>query len=233
MIESINNEKIKEYVKLNQKKYRDLNNMYIIEGIHLVEEAVKQNIIVDIFTLDGSMGTKVSESVMKKLANTDSVPNILAIVKKQKKEEIKGNVLILDDIHDPGNLGTIIRSAVAFGIDTIIVSNNTVDIYNPKVLRSTEGMIFHINYIKGELNEIIPSLKGYNIYTTNVVNGTRLDEINISKPYALIIGSEAKGVSKNIEQLADKIVYIPMMEKCESLNAGVSASIILYSFFTK
>ena len=153
-------------------------------------------------------------------------------ISKKKNDEIKGNrILILDNIQDPGNLGTIIRSSVAFNVDTIILSNDSVDLYNTKVLRATEGMIFNINIIRRDLNEILPTLKNkYTIYTTNVVNGTKLDSIKVNKPFALIMGSEGNGVKESIAAYADDSVYIDMNEKCESLNVGVATSIILYEF---
>ena len=230
MIESLSNEKIKEYTKLNQKKYRDETGMFIIEGTHLVEEAFKNNIVVDAYSLDDKY-TKVSEEVMKKLSNLDTPPKYLAICKKIEEKDINGNVLVLDGVQDPGNLGTIIRSSIAFNIDTIILSNDSVDLYNTKVLRATEGMIFNINIIRRDLNEVLPTLKDkYTIYTTNVVNGSKLEEIRVNKPFVLIMGSEGNGVKENIASYADETVYIPMDNKCESLNVGVATSIILYEF---
>ena len=230
MIESLSNEKIKEYTKLNQKKYRDETGMFLIEGTHLVEEAFKNNIVVDAYSLDDKY-TKVSEEVMKKLSNLDTPPKYLAVCKKLEEKDINGNIVILDGVQDPGNLGTIIRSSIAFNIDTIILSNDSVDLYNTKVLRATEGMIFNINIIRRDLNEILPTLKDkYTIYTTNVVNGSKLSEIKVNTPYALIMGSEGNGVKEDIASYADESVYIPMNDKCESLNVGVATSIILYEF---
>ena len=142
MIESVNNERIKRFSKLQNKKYRDLEGFFIVEGEHLVEEAKKKNLLVEVFSLDGSDGTIVSEAVMRKLSGLKSVPKVLGIAKKPENTQIKGNILMLDGIQDPGNLGTIIRSAVAFNIDTIVASLDTVDVYNTKTLRSSEGMIF-------------------------------------------------------------------------------------------
>ena len=230
MIESLSNEKIKEYTKLNQKKYRDETGMFLIEGTHLVEEAFKNNIVVDAYSLDDKY-TKVSEEVMKKLSNLDTPPKYLAVCKKLEEKDINGNIVILDGVQDPGNLGTIIRSSIAFNIDTIILSNDSVDLYNTKVLRATEGMIFNINIIRRDLNDILPILKDkYTIYTTNVVNGSNLSEIKVNTPFALIMGSEGNGVKDDIASYADESVYIPMNDKCESLNVGVATSIILYEF---
>lgn len=233
MIESVNNERIKRYAKLQQKKYRDLEGLFIVEGDHLVEEAKKNNLLVDTFSLDGSEGAQVSESVMRKLSSLSTAPNVLGIVKKRESKEIAGNILILDGIQDPGNLGTIIRSAVAFNIDTIIASSDTVDVYNQKTIRSSEGTIFNINYIVADLEEILPSLNECDIYTTNVVNGEDIRTIDVTKKYAIIMGNEGAGVRKKIATLANKTLYIPISEKCESLNVAIATSIILYELSKK
>ncbi len=136
---------------------------------------------------------------------------------------------MLDDIGDPGNIGTIIRSAKAFNIDTIILSNNSVDIYNEKVLRSTQGMIFNINIVYADLMETILTLRdrGYLILGTNVNNGVDVREVKTSK-FALIMGNEGKGVHKEIQDMCDKNLCIKMNSSCESLNVGVATSILLY-----
>ncbi len=228
MIESVNNERIKRFSKLQNKKYRDLEGLFIVEGEHLVEEAKKKNLLVEVFSLDGSDGTIVSEAVMRKLSGLKSVPKVLGIAKKPENTQIKGNILMLDGIQDPGNLGTIIRSAVAFNIDTIVASLDTVDVYNTKTLRSSEGMIFNINYVTADLENIIKNLKDYNVYVTNVLNGESLDDIETKGNYALIVGNEGSGVRKNIQELATNTLYIPMNDKCESLNVAIATSIILY-----
>ena len=228
MIESVNNERIKRFSKLQNKKYRDLEGFFIVEGEHLVEEAKKKNLLVEVFSLDGSDGTIVSEAVMRKLSGLKSVPKVLGIAKKPENTQIKGNILMLDGIQDPGNLGTIIRSAVAFNIDTIVASLDTVDVYNTKTLRSSEGMIFNINYVTADLENIIKNLKDYNVYVTNVLNGESLDDIETKGNYALIDGNEGSGVRKNIQELATNTLYIPMNDKCESLNVAIATSIILY-----
>ena len=229
MIESVNNEKIKNYAKLNEKKYRDSSNMFLVEGEHLVEEAKKHGLVKEIFSLDGREGTiQVSETVMKKLSNLSSVPKVLAVCYKLNNTDIKGNILMLDCIQDPGNLGTIIRSAVAFGIDTIVASKDTVDLYNIKVLRATEGMIFNINYVIDDLENVLNKLNNYTILGTNVVNGVTPDNIKIDNNYCLIIGNEGKGMRDSLLSFIDKNIYIPMKENCESLNAGVATSILLY-----
>ncbi len=234
MIESLSNEKIKYYTKLNDKKYRKIEKLFIAPGIHLVEEALKRGIVKEILLLSGEDNiydvktTYVTKEILKKVSNLDSPPKVLAICNMLPSKEVCGNVIILDDINDPGNLGTIIRSAVAFNYDTIIASSNTVDLYNLKTIRSSEGMIFNVNYITSSLPDAIKELKdkGYTIYGTNVSGGSKINTEN--KNHALIIGSEASGMKDELKSLCDKLLYIKMNPLCESLNAGVSASILMY-----
>lgn len=234
MINSVGNEKIKKYSKLLQKKYRDETNLYLVSTDHLVKEAIKDKNVVDIFLLEGSSNsygnvTIVTESVMRKLTNLKTLPNVIAVVKKRKERDIDGNVLLLDGVQDPGNVGTIIRSAVAFNIDTIVLGNGTVDIYNEKVLRASEGMINNINIIKRNLIDTIMELKinGYEIIGTKVDGGTDIKKIKSNK-YALLVGNEGSGVSKNLLDLCDNYAYIKMNKICESLNVGVATSIIIH-----
>ena len=234
MIESVNNQKIKDYSKLQSKKYRDESGLFIVEGTHLVEEALKKTQAVEIYSLDESH-TQVSEAVMRKLSSLNTPPQILAVCKKLEEKDIFGNILILDNIQDPGNLGTIIRSSVAFGIDTIIVSPDTVDFYNVKTLRASEGMVFNINIVIRDLESVIPELisKGYKVFTTNVVNGTNLNELDIPDNYAIVMGNEGNGVRETIASLCNDAIYIPMNKTCESLNVAIATSIILYEFNKK
>ena len=235
---SIDNQKIKEIKKLNNKKYRDLTNKFLVEGDHLVIEAYKKGYLEElileenvIFPLDIKT-SYVTRSVIKYITDLETPPNIMGICKKINEQEIGNRVLILDNIQDPGNLGTIIRSCVAFNIDTIILSNNSVDLYNSKVIRATQGLIFHINIIRRDLREEIPLLKslGYTIFGTNVEDGIELKNIEKPDKYAIIMGNEGNGVSDDVNKLCDKFIYIKMSDTCESLNVGVATSVILYEF---
>lgn len=233
IITSLNNEKIKYLTKLNQKKYR--NDTFLVEGKHLVEEAYKKNlvkllIVLEDYKLDNVDTIKVSYDVMKKISLTDTPPKIMAEVIKKEDKKIGNKVIILDDITDPGNLGTIIRSAVAFNFDTVILSNNTTDLYNPKVIRATEGMLFNINVIRDNLLNIIPKLKEekYFILGTKVTNGKDITKYHSINKIALIMGNETRGMNNDLDNLCDDYIYIKMNNKCESLNVGVSASILMY-----
>lgn len=240
-ITSVNNNHIKELCKLKEKKYRDSTNTYLIEGEHLIYEAYKEGILLEVLPLIGedfsmdSRITFISRDVMKKLSSTDSIPNVIGVCKKKEEKEVGNKILILEDIQDPGNLGTIIRSSLAFGIDTIVLSPKTVDLYNSKVVRSTQGMMFHINIIVRELIPFIKELKtnNYVIYGTKVDNGVNVKDIDKKDKYALIIGNEGNGMSSNVESLCDKNLYIDMDKRVESLNASVAASILLYEMMNK
>lgn len=234
MINSVSNEKIKKYSKLLQKKYRDESNLYLVSTDHLVREAIKERNVVDIFLLEDKENyygnvTIVTETVMRKLTNLKTLPNVVAVVKKKEEKTIKGNVILLDGVQDPGNVGTIIRSAAAFNIDSIVFGNGTVDVYNEKVLRASEGMVNNINIIKKDLVDVIMELKvnGYEIIGTKVDGGTDIKNIK-SKKFALLVGNEGNGVSKELLDLCDVFAYIKMNDSCESLNVGVATSIIIH-----
>ena len=241
LITSLNNEHIKEIIKLKEKKYRDLSNTFLIEGRHLVLEAHREKKIVELileqdelFPLDTNT-LYVSSNVMKKLSDLSTPSNVMAVVEKLDEKPIGEKILILDNIQDPGNLGTIIRSAVAFNFDTLVLSPKTVDLYNPKVVRSTQGMMFHINIIVREPVNFINELKneGYKIVGTKVTNGVDIRDSKTYSHFALIIGNEGKGMSEELSELCDEYLYIKMNDQCESLNAAVAASILMYEISNK
>ena len=234
---STQNEKIKNLRKLNNKKYRDENSLFLIEGEHLVLEAYKNGYLKELLleentNLNINVPTNyLTRNVMKFISELDNPSNIMGVCTKLVEQEELGNkILVLDNVQDPGNLGTIIRSAVAFTIDTIILSDDTVDLYNSKVIRASQGMIFKINIVRKSLLEVIPNLKkqGYRIYTTNVKNGKSLKNVEKVSKFAIIMGNEGLGVKESISSLADDFLYIDMAKDCESLNVAVAASIILY-----
>ena len=226
-IKSLKNKQIINWNKLKQKKYRDQEGLFLIEGKHLIEEARKAGYLVSTIGLSSSCDFEVTEDILKKLSSQPKPPEEIGICKKIDEKAIAGNIILLDDIQDPGNLGTIIRSAVAFHIDTIILSPNSVDLYNEKVLRASEGMIFNLNIIRKDLIECITQIKqeGYSVYATTVNGTTSIDK---KEKVAIIIGNEGNGIKKEILELCDGNITIPMDKKCESLNAGVSASIVMY-----
>lgn len=236
IVTSLENKEIKRISKLSSKKYRELEKEFIVEGEHLVEEAYKNGLLKKILLLENEdikidiEKLYVSYDVMKKISNLDTPPRVIGICNLLKEKEIGSKVLVLDGVQDPGNLGTIIRSSVAFNIDTIILSDDTVDIYNPKVIRSTQGMLFNINIIRKDIKEEIIKLKdrNYNIYTTNVTKGIDIKEVEKSNQFVLIVGNEGNGVRKDISSLANYTICINTNKNVESLNVAVATSILLY-----
>ena len=236
IIESIDNKTIKELRKLKEKKYRDSEKLYLVEGEHLVIEAYKSNSLKEVILCEREIDLEVdkiyvNKKVMNTLSDLPSKVDIIGVCEiKESNLDLDKPVLILDGIQDPGNLGAIIRSSVAFNINNIVLSNNTVDLYNTKVLRSAQGMNFHINIIRDDLIKVINDLKNNNyiIYGTDVINGIDVKNAQNDRKYAIIMGNEGNGISDAVKKLVDKNIYIKMNEKCESLNVSVSASIILY-----
>ena len=237
MITSTNNNTIKTLIKLKQKKYRNQFGYYLIEGEHLVNEALKANQVECIITtkpLKSNLEViEVSEEVMAKLAFTKSPSNIMAKCKIDSNNELmmKKRYLILDDLQDPGNIGTLIRSALAFGIDQVILSKNCVDLYNDKLLRAMQGANFHISCIYGDLTEIIEKLQanGVVVVGSALENGQDISLIEKTEKLAFIVGNEGNGMNQNILDKCDYIGYIPI-QTIESLNVAIAGSILMYHF---
>ena len=235
-IESLQNPKVKEWTKLKEKKHRDLTNSFLIEGEHLLAEALKTNLVLEIIALNSTFQTanipfyEVSASILKKLSSQVTPPKVIAVCQKIVPQEIQGQVCLLDNIQDPGNLGAIIRSACAFNINTLILSEDTVDLYNEKVIRASEGMLFHLNILKTNLFTVIPELitKNYTLYATDVEQGSNLTTMKFPPKTAIVIGNEGKGLNPQIKKQCHELLHIPINQNCESLNASIAASIIFY-----
>lgn len=237
MIESLDNKKIKELRKLKDKKYRDKEKKYLVEGIHLVLEAYKKGDLLEIILGENEdvdilvSKVYVSNQILKSLSSLETPYKVIGVCKYPNEDlELGDKLLILDGVQDPGNLGTIIRSSVAFNISTVVLGNNCVDLYNSKVIRACQGMNFHINIIRRNLKDFITNIKkeDYYILGTNVNDGSDLKSISNLSKYAIIMGNEGNGVSKEIQDMCDRNIYIKMNDKCESLNVAVATSIILY-----
>lgn len=241
LITSMDNDRVKKYLKLKEKKYRDETGEFIVEGSHLVIEAYKQGLIKElileideVFPLgDIDQIIYLPMDIIKKISSVETPQTVMALCsKKEESEELGNHILLVDNVQDPGNLGTIIRSSVAFNIDTVILSENTVDLYNPKTIRSTQGMFFHINVLRRDLLSVIDDLKKKEIpiYGTLVEHGEdvrTLSEKDKAK-YALVLGNEGNGVRQEIIEKCDKNLYIKLNSDVESLNVGVACSILLY-----
>ncbi|WP_347549353.1 RNA methyltransferase [Pseudalkalibacillus hwajinpoensis] len=243
IIESIKNQKVKDWKKLQTRKGREKAGAYLIEGPHIVEEAAKAKTpILEVIQSEGTdlsdypfkerpVVYTVTEKIMQELTDTETPQGIMAVC--QVEEPVfpqNGKLLLLDAIQDPGNLGTIIRTADSAGYDGILLGHGTVDPYNSKVLRSTQGSIFHLPVKKANLFEEVKRLKeaGMYIYATEVSGGTPYQELERHAHFAIILGNEANGVSEELQNLVDVNVYIPIFGKAESLNVAVAAGILMY-----
>ena len=252
VITSKDNEIVKHIRKLKDKKYREENNEFIIEGIKLLEEAINENanikkvIICDDCNLENDIYNElkyeiakldciyVSEKIFEYISDVKSPQGIMAIIEKDNgNKEIDYNenvILILDNIQDPGNMGTILRTADSLNLKQIIISKGSSDVYNPKVVRSTMGAIFRINIIESEnLIKTVKDLKKHKIsvVSTSLDTNKSIYDLEYNKT-AIIIGNEANGVSQELQDLSDNKAKIPMLGKTESLNASVATAIILY-----
>jgi len=256
-ITSKDNETIKHIRKLKEKKYRDEFGEFVVEGAKMIEEAINENakikyiIVCDDCKTESSMTSEqmydiakyecvyVTEKIFKLITDVIAPQGIMAIVEKPVKTENKidykvENFLILDNIQDPGNMGTILRTADSLNMKQIIVSPGTADCYNSKVVRSTMGAIFRVNVIERDLEKVIKEMqkREIKIYATDLKTNKTIYDVDYEKS-AVIIGNEANGVSKNVLELADEKIKIPMLGKTESLNAAVATGVILYEINRK
>ena len=252
VITSKDNEKIKEIKKLKEKKYREETNLFVVEGIKIVKEAIEYDAdIQKIVISNDAIGYEVDEEVLKiiqkyevmivsqnvfeSISDVKTPQGILAVIKNKENVKVDYNedvIFILDNIQDPGNLGTIIRTLDAAGIKQLIVSNDTVDYMSPKVLRSTMGGAFRVNVIVADnLLNMIDEIKknGFEVAVTDLATDKSIYDVDYSKK-AIVIGNEANGVSDEVKNKADIRVKIPMLGKAESLNAAVATSVIAYEY---
>ena len=248
MITSVSNKKIKDIQKLKENKNIKKYGLYLIEGRHLVEEAIEANVVEEIiisenyeeFSLIEAFSgeiTKVSNSVMKNISDTITSQGIIAICKVVNKElEINkySKVLILDRIQDPGNLGTIIRTADAFDFDCIILGKGTTSLYGQKVIRSTQGSNFHIDCFDNvELVKLLDEMSEFNIFATNLKADKYIEQLNnISGKVAVVFGNEGAGVSEDILEKVNNLLKISMPGRAESLNVSIAAGIVMHYIST-
>ena len=254
IITSKDNEIIKHIRKLKEKKYRDEYNEYFVEGVKIVEEAIKENAKIKqvIVCNDTTKTYEIPTHIMLEIAKFDCIyvsdkifnyitqvtnpQGIMAIIEKQDENmQIDYNqdiIVMLDDVQDPGNLGTILRTVDSIGLNQIIVSKGTADSFNSKVVRSTMGAIFRLKIIEEE--DLIKTIKElrkhhFKLLVTSLQTENSIYDIDFSKKI-IVIGNEANGVSKEIQDLADEKAKIPMLGRTESLNASVAAGIVMYEY---
>lgn len=244
IIKSLQNEQIKEFARLKEKKYRDETGLFLVEGEHLVRMAIEAGCLTTLLVaeedlenyldiIDEDKTIIVTESIINKLSFTKTPQNIMGIAKQNTYDKKDcSRVLVLDTLQDPGNVGTLIRSALAFNYDKIYVSESTVDIYNEKVIRASQGAIFKINVVKKELNDIYRLLKKneFDIIVTSLTNNSvYLEELEKKDKFAIVLGNEGNGVSEVSLKNASTVVKIRMSDKIDSLNVAVAGSIVMYN----
>ena len=254
IISSKDNEIVKHIKKLKDKKYRDENNEYIVEGVKLVEEAVKENAPIKkiIICEDTTRTYEIPTNIMLEIARyeciyvTDKIfssitqvtnpQGIMAIIEKNAQDAqidySQDIIVVLDDVQDPGNLGTILRTVDSIGLNQIIVSKGTADAFNSKVVRSTMGAIFRIKIIEVEnLAQAIKEMRKHHfkLMVTSLQTKNSIYDIDFYKKI-IVIGNEANGVSKEIQDMADEKAKIPMLGRTESLNASVAAGVVMYEY---
>lgn len=247
LITSKDNSKIKEIKKLKEKKYR--KTAFIVEGIKMLKEAISEKAEIDTiiiredteldFKLDSELKKKVihvTKNVFETISDVVSPQGVLVVINKKiddnKISKHADYILALDGIQDPGNLGTIIRTADSANIKQILVSKDTVDSYSPKVVRSTMGAIYRVKIIECEdLAKTLKSLQttGFEIVTTDLHTDKSIYDMNYNKKI-VVIGNEANGVTPEIRELSNYRVKIPMLGKTESLNAAVATGIMIYEY---
>lgn len=239
VINSKENPKIKDVVKLSRQSERIKRQEFVIEGFHLLEMALKTGLVKSVFVLKEIKEIPfeieqyiVSKDIMRKISTEVSPQGVVAVCKFLPKNitSFSNKVLYLDGVSDPGNLGTLLRTALAFSYKTVILSENTCSIYNQKVIQSSQGAIFNLNVISDDGNIIdLLKLKQYQIISTEINGSELLSKIKAENKHVLVLGNEAHGVSKNILNKSDLRVRININE-IESLNVAIAGAITMYEF---
>ena len=268
-ITSATNPRIKAIKKLEQKRERDREGLFVIEGFHLVEEAIKHHAEIETILYSTSADVAllakietdlmknqghqqnldsrnagidfilITDSILKTLANTPAPQGIIAILKQPKmaiemllddNKRPLAHLLLLDNVQDPGNVGTMIRTAEAAGFKGIILGDGSADLFNDKTIRATQGALFQLPIIKVNLEALLPALHdaGYESWVTTLEEATFYTALPKPQKCALIMGNEGQGVDPKLQKLASTKVKIPMLGQSESLNVGVAAGILIY-----
>lgn len=248
-IQSSKNARVKQWKKLDQRKEREKTQSYLIEGFHLVEEAIKSKADILEFLIQEDIDTPLleevdiskhrflSEEAAKAIQQTETSQGIFAVIKMPTEKpitQVSAPYLFLDHVQDPGNVGTMIRTADAAGFEGVILGEGCADVYNDKTLRSAQGSHFHLAVFQEDLENMIHSFKKMNL----PVYGTALDpkansyqEVDPTGPFALIMGNEGQGMSDTLLSQTTANLYIPLKGQAESLNVGVAAGILMFSLW--
>ncbi|MBO0469098.1 RNA methyltransferase [Enterococcus sp. DIV0242_7C1] len=248
---SSKNTMMKELKKLRIKKHREAQQRYLIEGFHLIEEAIKAHAEVE-WILINQRGIEewaewialhederfifVTEEILSSLSEVPTPQGMLAVVKMPDQEQgmsHHGRWLLLDNVQDPGNVGTMIRTADAAGLTGVVLGSGCADIYNTKVLRAMQGSNYHLPLFRLPLAEVIEGFQknGISVYGTELnKEAVAYQTLPKQENYALIMGNEGQGVSRELLEMVDQSVYIPIVGKAESLNVAIAAGILMYHF---
>lgn len=240
IIESLNNLKIKQIAKLHARKERKKTGQFLLEGFHLVEEAAKSNIdieiiltvnpdkLTEVMVQNSKQQYEITFKIAEKLSQTEAPQGIYAVCNMPTIDDITLNrAVYLDRIQDPGNVGTIIRTADAAGMDAVIIAKGTVDIYNDKVLRASQGSVFHIPVIEMDFEEARQKVNG-KVMGTSLENSVDYHQVEKADSFILVLGNEGQGVDEVILNETDVNLYVPIHGKAESLNVAVCAGILMY-----
>ncbi|MDR1327407.1 MAG: RNA methyltransferase [Heliobacteriaceae bacterium] len=240
-ITSVNNELVKETAKLQQSKYRESTGKFLLEGWKAINEAIQAGIEIETIFIKSPLPAAfplargaivTTEAVLKKISTTDTPPEAVAVgVQRKYSVDVLKNaqkVILLENIKDPGNLGTILRTAAAFGVDAVALYGDSVDLYNPKVVRASVGNLWKIPVVSTNDLQIFADFE--RIATLPKAKNS-LKNIHLSPPWLLMFGSEADGLSKELIDFATEEIKIEMSENVESLNLAASCAVILYKTF--
>lgn len=238
MIEKITsrqNRKIKEVIKLYDPKVRKEKGLFIVEGFHLLEMGLLSNAVKEIYTLKEVEGIKedikqyqITTEILQKISKNKHPQSVIAVCKiPESNTKISNHALYLDGISDPGNMGTILRTALAFDYKTVIISKECVSIYNEKVIQASQGAIFKMNIVEDNNHLLTLKESGYQIIATVLENSVPIKSVNPKSKYVIVLGNEARGVSKKVQEISDLKVRIEM-DGIDSLNVGVAAGIAMY-----
>ncbi|MDT8979493.1 RNA methyltransferase [Paenibacillus sp. chi10] len=262
-ITSIQNNKVKSWVQLKERKHRNREGLFIVEGIHLVLEALRSDMQVDVVAYDMNSGIPqelepfhlqeeggisssgrapdtewiaVTDAIIRKCSDTETPQPVFAIVHKPAASvdsllaSPNSLVVVVDGVQDPGNLGTIIRTADAVGADGVVIGKGTVDLYNAKTIRSTMGSLFHLPVVEGDLAELLPAAqaRGVRLASTSLQATHSCYSYDYRPATWLVVGNEGQGVSQNVQSLVDDTIIIPMRGQAESLNVAMATTVLLY-----
>lgn len=243
-IESIKNERVKKWKKLHTRKGRQAEQLFLIEGDHLIEEALKmeqqiETIIIDERREDIPFDTGavpiilVTSSVFKEISETDTPQGVIAVCHMPNQKEItlqSGKYLLVDYVQDPGNVGTMIRTADSAGFHAVFLGKGCADVYNSKTIRATQGSLFHLPIYQADLETVVHELQSQHITVFGTALHDAIDYRSIDKKdaFGLIVGNEGSGVNESLLARCDHNVYIPIYGKAESLNVAVAAGILMY-----